>query len=263
MSRVAAALPTDRLRLLILGGSAEARVLAEALSDRPDIAATVSLAGVTRDPRPLPLHTRIGGFGGAAAQADWIEAQRIEAVIDASHPFAARIGPRTAALCAARGLPFLRLLRPGWVAGSGDRWTCIARPEDAAPLIPEDARVFLAVGRQSLPEFAGLAGRALWCRIVDPPGQPFPWPNGTWEIGRPPFAAADEVALFRRLCIDWLVAKDAGGAGGRAKLDAARCLGLQVALLDRPMPPPGPIVATVAEALDWLDQVTAGRPVPR
>ena len=258
---IRAAPPTSRsqpLQLLILGGTAEARDLAGLVSTRADIAATVSLAGATRDPLPLPLPTRSGGFGSAAAQAEWMQQNRIATVIDATHPFAARIGPRTAGICARLGLPYLRLLRPSWSAGPGDRWTRIAQPGDAARLIPPEARIFLATGRLSLPDFAALAGRSLWCRIVDPPKGAFPWPNGAWEIGRPPFSTASESDLFRRLGIDWLIAKDAGGAGGRAKLDAARTLGLEVALLDRPAPPPGEVVATAAEALNWLDRVVAG-----
>lgn len=257
MPRSADTTGNQPLRLLILGGTAEARRLAEAVAARAGIAATVSLAGATGDPRPFPVPTRIGGFGGAAAQAEWIETHRIDAVIDASHAFAREIGPRTAGLCAGRGLPFLRLVRPGWVPAPGERWTRIAHPAEAASLIPEDARIFLATGRQSLPGFAALAGRALWCRVVDPPALPFPWPGGAWLTGRPPFPESGEVGLFRRLGIDWLVAKDAGGDAGRTKLEAARALGLGVALLDRPPLPPGPVVAAVEDALDWLDGLGA------
>lgn len=245
------------LNLLILGGSAEARELAQALSTRGDISAIVSLAGVTRIPAPLPLPVRIGGFGGVEAQEQWIERHHIDAVIDATHPFAARIALRTARLCAGLGLPYLRLRRPGWSAGPTDKWVRIPAAKDAAQVIPQEARIFLATGRQSLPGFADLAGRIVHCRVVDPPVSPFPWPNGTWQIGRPPFSVAGETALFQRLGIDWLVAKDSGGSGGSAKLEAARALGLPVALLDRPPLPSGDSAETAQEALGWLAAIMA------
>ncbi|MCR8725191.1 cobalt-precorrin-6A reductase [Frigidibacter sp. ROC022] len=247
------------LRLLLLGGSAEAAVLAKRLAGQPGLASILSLAGATRDPAPQPLLLRVGGWGSAAAQADWMRREAIGAVIDATHPFAARIGPRTAAICAAAGLPYLRLLRPGWVAGPGDRWTRIPGPEAAAEVIPETATVLLATGRLSLPGLSGLAGRRLYCRIVDPPTAAFPYPPGAWLQGRPPFTEAGERRLLRDLGIDWIVAKDSGGAGGWPKLAAARALDLPVALIDRP-PPPGASVSTVTEALDWLARLRGGAP---
>jgi len=235
--------------ILILAGTAEARALAGALAQRR-IPVLASLAGAVRAPGALPVPMRIGGFGGAAGFLDCLAQQRVARVIDATHPFAARITARTAALCADVGMPLLRLERPGWQAGPQDRWTWAAELPGAAALVPPGARVFLATGRQSVAGFARLDA-TVFVRVIDPPEAPFPM-RGDWVQGRPPFALGDEVALLRRLGITHLVAKDSGGTDNRAKLDAARILGLPVIMIRRPAPPQGlAIVAAVTQALAW------------
>ena len=52
--------------------------------------------------------------------------------------------------------------------------------------------------------------------------------------------------------IEVLVTKASGGEATYAKLAAARVLGLPVLMVRRPAPPPGPVVETVADALEWL-----------
>jgi precorrin-6A/cobalt-precorrin-6A reductase len=236
--------------ILLLAGTSEARRLAKALADAR-IPASASLAGATKEPAPLPLPTRIGGFGGDAGFAAYLDAHPIAAVIDATHPFAAHITARTHAICTARNLPHLRLERPSWTPGSGDRWTYVADEAEAAALIPETATVFLATGRQSLPAWASLRARATYLRVIDPPAEPLPLP-GAYVAARPPFTRAAEAALFERLAITHLVVKDAGGPDSRLKLDAARDLGIEVLILRRPGPPEGlHVVETVDEALAW------------
>lgn len=244
------------MNLLLLAGTAEARAIAAALAGRPGLDVTASLAGATRQPGALPVACRIGGFGGAGAFRDWLCAHRIDAVIDATHPFAERISARSAAVCAEAGIPYLQLLRPGWTPDPGDRWTMIAREEQAADIIRPPATVFLATGRQTLARFAGLSGCRLICRQIDPPDGPFPFPNGEFLVGQPPFSVSEERALFARLGIDWLVVKNAGGAASRSKLDAARELGLPVLMIARPALAPGAERAeTVAETLAWLERL--------
>ena len=239
------------MRLLLLAGSGEGRELARALAVRPGLDLVVSLASAGRG-GGLDGRLRTGGFGGRAGFEAFLEAERIGAVIDATHPFAGRITARTASVCAARGLPHLLLLRPAWRPGPGDRWTEIAAPEDAAAQIPAGATVFLATGRDTLPGFANLAGRHLICRQLEPTGQPFPYPNGRFLPGTPPFSVEDEAALFRELGVDVLVVKNAGGTASATKLTAARELGLPVLMIRRPAAPDCHRVETVAEALDWV-----------
>ena len=119
-------------------------------------------------------------------------------------------------------------------------------------MIPPQSTVFLATGRQTLSAFAGLEGCRLLCRVVDPPDTAFPFENGQYLIGRPPFSVEEECALFTREKIDYLVVKNAGGTGGRAKLVAAREMGIPVVMISRPQQPPGDKAATVGEAMDWI-----------
>lgn len=237
------------MTLLLLAGSGDARRIADALAGRDAVA---SLAGATRDPEPLSLPTRVGGFGGAAGFRNYLRDAGITAVVDATHPYANRITVRTAAICVELGLPFVQLLRPGWTPEPGDNWTEIAREEDAAALIPEGSTVFLGTGRQTLDRFANLTGRRVICRQIDPPKGAFPFPGGEFLVGRPPFSVADEVALFSRLGVDVLIVKNAGGVASRTKLTAACQLGIPVLMIARPPVGDWPVVSTVAEALDWV-----------
>ena len=129
----------------------------------------------------------------------------------------------------------------------------IAREEDAAAHIPLGATVFLGTGRQTLARFANLAGRAVICRQIDPPESPFPFPGGRYLIGRPPFSTEDEVALFDKLGVDWLIVKNAGGDASRTKLTAAAQLGIPVLMIARPKGGDWPVVHDVDAALAWVD----------
>ena len=239
--------------ILLLAGTAEARQIATGLQGQ-GIPVLGSLAGAVARPRSLPVPTRIGGFGGPEGFRAVLREHGIRAVIDATHPFAARITGRTAAICAQDGLPLLRVQRPGWTAGPGETWYRIDALAQAASLIPRGARVFLATGGQSLPDLAPLApDRTLFLRRIDPGPDLFPYPPGAFVIARPPFDQKAEMALFRQLRITHLVAKDSGGANGRTKLDAARALGLPVILLNRPALPAGlALVGSAAGALAWV-----------
>ena len=236
-------------RVALLAGTAEARAVARALAEEGRDA-LASLAGTTREPAALPVPTRRGGFGGEAAFAQWLRAERIGAVLDATHPFACAMAHRAARVAGEQGLPHRRLLRSGWEAGPGDRWTRLSQEEDAARIIPVGATVLLATGPGTLHRFANLDARLI-CRRIDPPAEPFPFRGGEWLVACPPFEVEDETALLRRLGVDWLVVKDSGGAS-RAKLDAARALRIPVAVIDRPPQPDCARVATAEEALAWL-----------
>ena len=239
------------MTLLLLAGTSEAKQIAWGLSTI-GIRAIASLAGVTRSPEPLPLPTRIGGFGGQAGFESFLKTQGITAVLDATHPFAAAMTDRTARICAVQSIPYLQVLRPAWVPEPGDRWTEIAAEPDAAAHIPTGSTVFLATGRQALARFAGLQGCRVLCRQIDPPTAPFPFEGGEYIISRPPFSVPREVELFQTLGVDWLVVKNAGGAESRTKLIAARQLDIPVLMLRRPPMPDALRVQTVQAALDWV-----------
>ncbi len=238
-----------------MAGTQEARAVAQLLAGA-GIDAVASLAGVTDEPRSIPIQTRRGGFGSEEAQERFIRDGGFDAVIDATHPFAARISRRTQVIAHRLGLSYLRVMRPAWRAQDGDLWHNATTREEVEKLVPKGARVFLATGAQSIDEWTGLAeGRTLFCRRVDRTDDPFPY-DGGWIIGQPPFVLAYEMRLLKTYAIDWVVARNSGGPT-RAKLDAARALGRSVALLDRPAMQDCDHVQTPDEALAWLTKQNA------
>jgi precorrin-6A/cobalt-precorrin-6A reductase len=241
------------MTLLLLAGTGEAMRIAEA-SHAVAIPTIASLAGATRNPAALKVPTRHGGFGGEDAFRAFLRAENITAVMDATHPYAHRISHRTARICAELAIPYCHFLRPAWTPDPEDRWTQIASEEEAAQYIEPGSTVFLATGRQTLDRFAGLSESRLICRQIDPPDKPFPFPNGQYLVGRPPFSIRDEMALFSELGVDWLVVKNAGGQASFTKLIAVRQMGLRVAMIARPPQPDAPKVETVEEAISWIMQ---------
>ncbi|MET9084296.1 cobalt-precorrin-6A reductase [Streptomyces sp. NPDC004237] len=241
--------------VLILGGTAEARELAAALAPRPGVRVTTSLAGRVTRPGALPGEVRVGGFGGAAGLAGWLRERQVDALVDATHPFAETISANAARAAAETGIPAVVLRRPGWRPGPGDRWHPVASLAAAADLLPRfGPRVLLTTGRLGLSAFAHLTDRHFVVRSVEPPEPPLP-PHTEVLLARGPFTVADETALLRENLIDVLVTKDSGGAATAAKLTAARESGLPVVVVRRPPLPDGvtavPDVAGVLERLGF------------
>lgn len=238
------------LRVLVLGGTGEAGELAALLAGDAGLDVTSSLAG--RTPRPhLPAgQVRSGGFGGAEGLAQWLREHRTGAVVDATHPFAARISAHAARAARTAGVPLLALRRPGWAARPGDRWQWAADAAEAAVLLPAlGRRPFLTTGAGELAAFAALPLHFL-ARTVTPPPPPLP---ARCELitARGPFTTEGERALLREHRIDVLVTKDSGGPA--AKLTAAREEAVPVLIVRRPPPPPGvPAVTTPEAAARWL-----------
>jgi len=249
------------MRVLALGGTTEASQLAQALADAR-IDAVYSFAGRTESPLAPPIPHRTGGFGGIAGLTDWLLAQRITHVVDATHPFAAQISRHAMTACAALSLPLLAFERPAWVAVAGDRWTQVPDVAAAVAALPvAPARVFLAIGRQETPAFAAAPQHRYLLRLVDP-APVTALPEATTIIARGPFTTDGDLALLRGHATQLIVAKNAGGEGARAKLDAARVLGLPVILIDRPAAPEGRMTAaSVAGVMEWLRHQSARRGV--
>jgi precorrin-6A/cobalt-precorrin-6A reductase len=239
-------------RVLILGGTAEARALAAELAADPGVRVVSSLAGRVTNPC-LPVgEVREGGFGGPEGLAAWLVAEGIDAVVDATHPFAARMTATAAEVSASTGVPLLVLRRPGWQEGPGDAWQRVGSLQAAADRLTGSVRVFLTTGRRSLPVFSGLAGVWLLARSVDPPEPPVP-ANVHVLLDRGPYTVEGELALIREHRLDVLVTKDSGGQLTTAKLTAARRLGLPVIMVNRPPLPAGVrLVDTVAAAVEWV-----------
>ncbi len=241
-------------KILILGGTAEASGLARALAGDARVAATTSLAGRTRAPAAVPGAVRVGGFGGPEALADYLRREGIGLVVDATHPFAARISRNAARACDLAKVPRLLLARPAWTPQAGDTWVPVPDTGAAAAALPDlGQRVFLAIGRQELAAFAGSAGLWFLVRLVDEPEAPPPLADYHLVLGRGPFAVEKEIDLLREHKIDVVVSKNSGGQGAAAKIAAARALKLPVVMIERPPAPDSETAESVEAALAWID----------
>ncbi|PLL14159.1 cobalt-precorrin-6A reductase [Tabrizicola sp. TH137] len=239
-------------RVLLLGGTTEASRLAEVLAAR-GVEAVFSYAGRTEAPKAQPLPQRVGGFGGVAGLVAYLREGRFTHVVDATHPFAAQMSRNAVAACAEAGVPLIALERPAWQAGPGDDWVAVADVAGAVAALPDrGARVFLAIGKQTLEPFAAKPGNFYLLRLVDPPEGALPLADAEAVIARGPFTEEGDVALMRARGITHVVAKNAGGAGAEAKLAAARALGLRVVMIDRPALPARRVVGEIGAVLDWI-----------
>ena len=236
-------------RILILGGTGEARALAALLVDAGhDV--TTSLAGVTEKPMMLKGKPRIGGFGGVEGLRDYLRVQKVDVVVDATHPFAVQISRHAALAC--DGVQLLRLERPAWVKQVGDHWIDVADVSRAVAALPYGANVFCTIGRKevgAIVERSDLSGVA---RMIEPPPTP---PTERWKLllQRPPFSLASEIALMRENEITHVVSKNAGGGETENKIAAARQLGIPVVMIARPTKP---VVAGFSSPQDIADHIS-------
>ena len=223
---------------------------------------TLSLAGRTAAPAPQPVLVRIGGFGGAVGLAAWLGAEAIDLLIDATHPYAARISANAAAAAALAQVPLLVLDRPAWVAVDGDHWTEVADTAAAVQALgTAPRRALLALGRNELVPFTAAPQHFYLVRSVDPVEPPLAVPHAVYITRRGPFDEAEERELLAQHDIDVIVAKNSGGAATYGKIAAARSLGIPIIMLARPawpqVPVSVPVVASVEEALVRFDHVLA------
>jgi precorrin-6A/cobalt-precorrin-6A reductase len=240
-------------RLLILGGTGDAIELARQATTIPGLDVISSLAGRTSTPKSLVGAVRVGGFGGEAGLVEYLQAAQVDLLIDATHPFAAKISGNAAGAATKLGIPWLMLIRSGWDRLPQDDWIEVERIEVAVTAIPARAeRIFLSIGRQQLALFASLTDR--WClmRSIDPPDSSILLPPGELLLDRGPFSLEQELKLLQDYQIQAIVSKNSGGDATYAKIIAARELGLPVIMVQRPVVPEGEVVADVAGAIEWL-----------
>ena len=248
------------MRILILGGTAEALELADALKHDARFAPTLSLAGVTRAPRLPSIPSRIGGFGGAEGLARYLEEHDVHWLVLATHPFASQI--RMNAIEAARTVqcPLLIIERPQWTALPEDRWTHVSDMKSAAAALGTRARrVLLTIGRKELPAFAAHPQHFYVIRTIDAPSLNTLPPHAEIITARGPFTEAEERNILLTRRIDVLVTKNSGGSATEAKLTAARACGVPVVIVDRPPMPSlanvrARIVSTIPDAVKTLTE---------
>jgi len=236
--------------ILILGGTRQALDLATVLNQKYNV--ITSLAGRTKSPKKPDGELRVGGFGGIEALADYLVAQKIDFLVDATHPFAAVISTNAAHAAALSNVPRIMLQRPPWQPQPGDNWKDFPDLQTAAASLKPNARCFLTIGRQELAIFECRKDVWLLVRMIDTPKNPLPLANYRIFTGLPLASAADEKALMQSHKIDTLITKNSGGKQSAAKLEAARELGLRVIMIKRPEVPAGVMVETVEAVEQWL-----------
>ena len=247
-------------RLLLLGGTREAVELARALAGEPGVETTYSLAGRARRPAPVPAAVRTGGFGGQDGLAAYLRDTNIDLVVDATHPYAETMSRHAAVACERESVPRLVLHRPPWTPEPGDRWVEVSDTRSAArALAGLGRRALLTVGSRGLEPFAAVPGISFIVRAVEPPAAALDAARFEVVLARGPFDLESERGLLESQAVDVIVSKNSGGAAARAKLEAARMLGLPVVMISRPPPPPGARVATVAAARAWIEAHVGAR----
>jgi precorrin-6A/cobalt-precorrin-6A reductase len=242
-------------RLLIVGGTGDAVKLADRAIELPGLEVITTLAGRTRDPKAVAGKVRIGGFGGEAGLVTYLQTEKIDRIVDATHPFAAQISWHVAGAATQVGISRLMLVRPAWERLPGDDWIEVESIEAAVQAIPASAeRILIAIGRQQLASFASLTDR--WClmRSIDPPDPSIPLPPGQLLLDRGPFSLDRERELLQEYRIQAIVSKNSGGDATYAKIIAARELGLPVVMVQRPIEPEGDRVVDVVGAIEWLQK---------
>jgi precorrin-6A/cobalt-precorrin-6A reductase len=243
------------MRLLILGGSTEASVLARRIAGRADLEPILSLAGRTRDPIRPPIPFRVGGFGGVTGLTEFLAANRIDAVIDATHPFAAQISSNAIAACHDLARPLARFTRPAWRRRDGDLWTSVPDLDTAARALGQTPRrVFLTVGGLGLGAFATAPHHHYVVRTIEPPDMIAALPSHRLLLARGPFSEADEIALLRDERIQVLVTKNSGGMATEAKLAAARALNIAVVMIERPEISETATFITIDAVVAWIEE---------
>jgi precorrin-6A/cobalt-precorrin-6A reductase len=239
------------MRVLVLGGTTEASLLARRLAKRDDVAAILSLAGRTENPRQPPIPFRVGGFGGPDGLHDFLLTERIDAVVDATHPFAVRISEHASSACRRARVPLVVFTRPAWEQQDGDRWIFADDAEAAVRALGETPRrIFLTHGRLQLAPFASAPQHFYVVRTIDRPADIMTLPEHRLILARGPFLADDEARLMRDERIAIVVTKNSGGQSTYAKIEAARNLQIPVVMIRRPP-------TSRADALFDADQVMA------
>ena len=245
------------MRILILGGTHEAFHLAEQLAEMADIEIISSLAGRTKEPRMPKGEVRMGGFGGADGLARYLREERISHLVNATHPFAARISANAVAAAESASVPLMRLLRPAWHPQPDDRWVAARDAGEAAELCRrEGGRIFLTLGSGDLDAFADIRNAHFLVRMVDMPER-LPLNDYRTIAARGPFTLQDELRLLAEHHIALLVAKNSGGDATYAKIEAARRMELPVIMIDRPaiaLDPRSPAAVNVADVVAWVRQ---------
>lgn len=240
-------------KLLVLGGSQEARELTERVIQIPHLEVIVSLAGRTCQPSIKGAKIVTGGFGGVNGLIAYLQREKIDFVVDATHPFATQISQQVKIATSRLNIPQVTLTRGDWSPTTGDNWYEVDNYQRAAEIIPElgKKRIFLTIGRQQLTEFAHLSSFWFLMRMIETPTNPTKLPPGEILLQRGPFTVVEERSLLEKHQIELIVSKNSGGKSTVAKVIAARQLKLPIVMIKRPQQ--GEHLSQVESVIAWLE----------
>lgn len=239
-------------RLLILGGTGEASNLATRTKEIPNLTTIYSLAGRTNAPNIPLCEIRTGGFGGLNGLVQYLQAAKIDFVIDATHPFANKIAANVAKACTSINIPRIKFCRPAWEPKKIPWISVPSYSETASKLNLMGQRIFLSIGTSNLNAFSFLSKKWFLIRAIEKPIRPIPLTNHNIILGRGPFNEIHEHNLFVKFGIEVLVSKNSGGIPA-AKLKVAHKLGIPIIMIEQPSPPKGSVMHSIQETLDWLN----------
>lgn len=240
--------------ILLLGGTTEAREIAEMLAQCPNMNATLSLAGATTVPGRYALPTRVGGFGGIEGLRSYLIDKRINLLVNATHPYADRMWVNAITAAEQAGVPLVVFHRPEWTPVEGDCWSYSNNVDAAVKKLRRMRvrKVFLPLGRKELAKFEAAPKHRYLIRAIEAFETPLKLPNATYLKARPPFTKAAEIALMRKHEIDLMIIKNSGGSATYAKIAAARELGIETIVIRRPHEADVPHCRTVAQTMSSI-----------
>jgi precorrin-6A/cobalt-precorrin-6A reductase len=244
------------MNILILGGTGEARALAARLVGLGH-EVTTSLAGRTTSPLLPAGKLRVGKFGGIPGLVGYLEARRIDRLVDATHPYAGLISINAVAAAQRIGLPLVRYMRPAWPEPSNAHWRHVVDTAAAAAALPAGATALITTGHEGLAAFLGRDDCSLVIRLIEPPELILPR-AARLILARPPYSLAGERSFFEREAITHLVSKNSGGAQTMAKLEAAQQLGIEIIMIERPAYGSALEVASLDAAMEALHLAASG-----
>lgn len=220
------------MKILILGGIKEASHLAEKLvSEGHDV--VTSLAGRTKEPKPIKGKTRIGGFGGVIGLVEYLEKNKIELLIDCTHPFAKQISANAIKAAKLANIKLEVHTRTPWHQHENDIWISVKDLEEARDKIPPKARVLLALGSQYIDLFKTRHDVFFLVRMVDEPKQQLSLPNHKLLLGKPSSDWRQEKQVLEENQITHIICRNSGGTGAYAKIEAARNMQMPVIIVNR------------------------------
>ena len=244
------------MRILILGGTSEARELAERLVGMGH-AVTTSLAGRTRAPALPAGELRVGKFGGVPGLVGYLKMMRFDRLVDATHPYAGLISINAVAAARQSAVPLVRFMRPAWVEPAGAGWIHVGSIEGAAAALPSDATVLVTSGHDGLAVLLARDDVRFVVRLIEAPEVELPR-HARLIRSRPPYAVAGEKALLASEGITHVVTKNSGGTQTAAKLEAAHETGVRVIMIERPLYGPAVEVGELDEAVAAVVGTAAG-----